>query len=80
MNPLKLINPKLKMDGRLALGSKFIEFLKSYKWSSYLDYLGIIRPENKIFEKIDFIDYFESKKSFQKEIFEWIKIKVEEEN
>jgi len=56
-----------------------MEFLKSYKWSSYFDYLEITRPENKILSKIDFINYFESKKSFQKEIFEWIKIKIEEE-
>ncbi|MCX6751600.1 MAG: transposase [Candidatus Nomurabacteria bacterium] len=82
LNPLKLINPNSKLDGSKASvqsTSKFMEFLKSYKWSSYFDYLDIIRPENKILNRIDFLDYFESKKSFQKEIFEWIKIKAEEE-
>lgn len=80
LNPLKLINSKWKIDGSKASVSKFTNFLGSYKWSSYFDYLEIIRPENKIINRIDFIDYFESKKSFQKEIFEWIKIKIEEES
>ena len=80
LNPLKLVDSNWNKNGRLASVSKFTEFLKSYKWSSYFDYLEIIRPENKIINRIDFLNYFESKKSFQKEIFEWIKIKVEEEN
>lgn len=80
LNPLKLINLNLKIDGSKASVSKFINFLDSYKWSSYFDYLGIIRSENKILNKIDFVHYFKSKKSFKKEIFEWIKIKVEEVN
>ena len=42
------------------------------------DYLEIIRPESKIINRIDFLNYFESKNSFQEEIFEWIKIKTEE--
>lgn len=80
LNPLKLIDSNWNKDGSKASVSKYIKFLDSYKWSSYLDYLEIIRPENKILDRIDFLNYFESKKSFQKEIFEWIKIKAEEEN
>lgn len=82
LNPLKLIDPNWSKTGRLASGSivpKFKEFLSSYKWSSYFDYLEITRPENKILDRINFLNYFESKKSFQKEIFEWIKIKIEED-
>jgi len=82
LNPLKLIDSDWDKAGRLASGfrvSKFVNFLDSYKWSSYFDYLDIIRSENKILDRIDFLDYFESRKSFKKEIFEWIKIKIEEE-
>ena len=77
LNPLKLVDSKwkkLKIDN----SKKFLKFLDSYKWSSYIDYLGIIRLENKIINRINFLDYFESRKSFQKEIFEWIRIKIEE--
>ncbi len=81
LNPLKLVDSNWNKAERLASGSdsKFINFLDSYRWSSYLDYLEIVRPENKILSRINFLDYFESKKSFQKEIFEWIKIKTEED-
>ena len=78
LNPLKLIYSNWNKNGSKASVLKFTEFLGSYKWSSYFDYLEIIRPENKILNRINFIDYFESRKSFQKEIFEWIKIKIEE--
>ncbi|PIP69188.1 hypothetical protein CO033_02575 [Candidatus Nomurabacteria bacterium CG_4_9_14_0_2_um_filter_32_10] len=80
LNPLKLIDSKWNKNGSKASVLKFIIFLDSYKWSSYLDYMRIYRLENKILDRIDFIDYFESKKSFQREIFEWIKIKIEKEN
>ena len=73
LNPIKLIDPKWKEQG-IKDKKKILNFLNSYKWSSYLDYLEIIRPENKIINRIDFLDYFDSKKSFQEEIFEWIKI------
>src|SRR3989344_2935482 len=62
LNPLKLIDPNCNKNGRLASvssGLKFINFLDSYKWSSYFDYLEITRPENKILDRINFLDYFE---------------------
>ncbi|MBI3305773.1 hypothetical protein HYZ82_01410 [Candidatus Nomurabacteria bacterium] len=43
------------------------------------DYLGIIRPENKIINRIDFLSYFDSKKSIKEEIFSWINIKTTDE-
>lgn len=72
LNPLKLLDPKWKVEG---IKNKNIatDFLDSCKWSSYLDYMGVIRPENKILNRIDFLNYFETKKDFQEEIFEWIK-------
>ncbi len=73
LNPLKLIDSKWKEKG-IKNKKKAIFFLNSYKWSSYTDYLEIIRPENKIINRINFLDYFKTKHDFQKEIFDWIKI------
>ena len=76
LNPIKLIDSKWKEQG-IKDKKKAVEFLNSYKWSSYADYLDVSRPENKIINRIDFLNYFETKKDFQKEIFEWINIKEE---
>ncbi len=74
LNPVKLIDSKWKEEGirdkKLAL-----EFLDKYKWSSYLDYKGIKRKEEKILDRENFINYFPDIKSFDKEIFEWINFK-----
>jgi len=40
-----------------------------YSWSSYPDYLLGNRIENKILDRKNFLNYFSSKKDFQKEIF-----------
>ena len=55
-----------------------LAFLKSYQWSSYIDYLEIFRSENKIINRIDFLNYFKTRRDLRKEIFDWIKIKEEE--
>jgi len=77
LNPLKLINPKWR-DGGIKNIKNALNFLDSYKWSSYFDYLEVIRLENKIINKFDFLNYFETKRDFQEEIFDWIKIKLED--
>ncbi len=74
LNPIKLIYPNWKEEG-IKNRKEAINFLDSYKWSSYSDYLETIRLENKIINKIDFLNYFKTKRDFYKEIFEWIKIK-----
>ena len=76
LNPLKLIDKNWKEFG-LKNKRKALEFLKSYKWSSYLDFLGIKRIENKIINRIDFLNYFDSLESFQEEIFDWMKFDEE---
>ena len=75
LDPLKLIDSRWKEQG-VKNEKKTIDFLDSYKWSSYLDYLEFNRPENKIINRIDFLNYFGTKQDFQKEIFDWIKIKI----
>lgn len=77
LNPIKLIDAKWKE--RVTKNKKeVVNFLNSYKWSSYFDYLEFNRQENKIIDRIDFLNYFETKHDFQEEIFDWIKIKFEE--
>jgi putative transposase len=73
LNPLKLINSKWKEQG-VRDQIKAIKFLESYKWSSYHDFLFTSRVENKIINRDKFLDYFRTKKYFQKDIFDWIRI------
>lgn len=40
LNPLEIIEPNWK-EGGIRDWKKAIQFLESYRWSSYLDYLGI---------------------------------------
>jgi len=74
LNPIKQIEPKWKEKG-IKDKNKALEFLDSYKWSSYSDYMEEIRPEGKIIDRINFLNYFDTKKDFQYEIFDWINIK-----
>lgn len=77
LNPIKLIQGDWKEKG-IKNKSESIKFLNEYKWSSYDDFLGIIRKENKIIDKASFsLNYFPNKEVFKKEIFEWLKLKDE---
>ncbi|MBI2673705.1 MAG: hypothetical protein HYX23_00270 [Candidatus Zambryskibacteria bacterium] len=73
LNPIKLFPKNWKEEG-IKDKIKVISFLKKYKWSSYNDYLSEDRVESRLLDKKSFPDYFRSKKSFQKEIFEWFDI------
>lgn len=72
LNPIKLINSKWKEQG-IKNKKRALDFLDSYKWSSYSDYLMIPRIESKIINREKFFNYFKTKKLFQKDIFNWIK-------
>lgn len=71
LNPIKLINSKWKKEG-IKDKNEALEYLSKYKYSSYLDYLGENRVQNKVLEINSFPKYFSSKIAFKKEIFEWI--------
>lgn len=71
LNPIKLLQKNWKEVG-IKQKQKAMEFLKSYKYSSYVDYLGKNRPENIIISKSGFPDYFPGVKNFMKEIMTWI--------
>lgn len=71
LNPVKLIQPDWKESG-IENKDKIINFLKDYKHSSYLDYMGVNREENKIINKEVFPEYFPSIDDFEREIFDWL--------
>lgn len=75
LNPVKLIDPQWKERG-LSNEKKTLQFLDEYSWSSYHDYRGKNRPESKIIFTKDFPDYFSNKKTFDYEIFDWLRISL----
>lgn len=72
LNPVKLIQRNWKERG-IRNKQQAINFLNSYKYSSYRDYFSPeSRIESVILNKKDFPNYFPTKQKFQKEIFEWL--------
>jgi putative transposase len=74
LNPIKLIQKDWKENG-IKNKKGALEYLCKYQYGSYLDYLEIERIQNKILNIEAFPKYFPNKKSFQKEIFEWLNYK-----
>lgn len=77
------LNPISLVDG--GWKEKYIEdkketknFLNNYEYSSYLDYLGIKRPESKILNKEAFPEYFETVTDFDEMVDEWMNFKNSE--
>lgn len=75
LNPIKLIQKDWKEVG-IKDKQRSIDYLNSYKHSSYLDYLSEDRIERLILSKADFPNYFFNKKGFAKEIMTWINHKT----
>ncbi len=75
LNIMKLINKNWKEEG-IKNKQQALNFLDTYKYSSYLDYTGVIRKENAILNKEMFPNYFPSVKSFKQDIFDWLKISL----
>jgi len=71
LNPIRLIKKDWKEIG-IKNKKEALEYLQNYKYSSYVDYWGIERIQNKILNIESFPKYFPNKKSFQGEIFEWL--------
>ncbi len=72
LNALKLFDYSWKEKGIKNLSNAII-YLKSYPYSSLLDYLEIKRIQNKIINPKFFPDYFPTNKEVWKDIFSWIK-------
>lgn len=64
LNPLEIEFPKWEEDINKS-SSEMKNFLNTYRYSSYLDYIGNDRVESNILKKDNFPDYFTSKKGFK---------------
>lgn len=74
LNPVKLIDPTWKEEG-IADIPRAQDFLKTYQYSSYLDFLGIGRPEVKILERSEagpFSAYFSTPRDFSGFLEQWL--------
>jgi putative transposase len=71
LNIIKLIQKDWKERG-IKNKSQALGYLNNYQYSSYLDYIGVSRVQNKILNKNDFPRYFGSINDFKEEIFEWL--------
>jgi len=74
LNPIKLIQKDWKEVG-IKNKNQAIKYLEEYEYSSFLDYTGVGRLQNKILNTRPFPSYFPNKTSFLKEIFEWLSFK-----
>lgn len=74
LNPIKLIQKDWKEKG-IKNKTESIEYLNKYEYSSYLDFIEEERSQNKILDLKEFPTYFPDKKSFIKDIFEWLSYK-----
>ena len=71
LNPLKMIDKDWKEKG-IRNKKEALDYLAQYKYSSYIDYMGNERIQNKILNRKSFPNYFPIQKEFSREIFEWI--------
>ncbi len=74
LNSIKLIQKDWKEKGIKNI-KEALTYLKTYEYSSYLDFLGEKRIQNKILNLELFPKYFPNKTSFNKEIFEWLSLR-----
>ena len=74
LNPVKIIDLKWKENG-ITDRKKAEQYLASYPYSSYLDYMGQVREEDAILNKNVFPEYFKSIKEFSQTINEWLTFK-----
>lgn len=74
LNPVKIIEPEWKENGISdRVGAK--TYLANYLYSSYLDYSGANREEEKILNKNAFPEYFATSKDFEQSIDDWLAYK-----
>ena len=74
LNPIKLIEPLWKEIG-IEDQPRTEAYLEKYRYSSYQDYCGKIRLENKIINKTALPEYFTSPADFKKHVTEWLNYK-----
>lgn len=76
LNPIKLIEPRWKERG-VHNKKRAEQYLKKYRFSSYLDYIGIKRSEHLILAKEEAPDYFSDAREFKSFLCDWLEYKDE---
>lgn len=71
LNPVKLIDKKWKENG-ISNREKAKKYLENYKFSSYLDYIGRRRIEQKIINTDILPNLFDELSTFENEVKEWL--------
>lgn len=71
LNPIKLIDKNWK-EGGLKDKKQAINFLNTYDFSSYANYMDPQKPTAIILNIKAFPQYFTNQKAFKSEIFDWI--------
>lgn len=71
LNPIKLIEPEWKESG-IRDHIQAEKYLGAYKYSSYRDFLGESRLENKIIQREALPEYFESPRDFRTSVTGWL--------
>ncbi len=71
LNPIKLIQKDWK-EGGIKNKREALNYLNRYAFSSYLDFVGEKRVQNRILNTKAFPEYFPNQNSFTKEILEWL--------
>ncbi|MEK7576463.1 MAG: transposase [Patescibacteria group bacterium] len=71
LNPIKLIEPKWKETG-IKDKKQAAAYLKKYRFSSYLDFMGQSREEKYILNRNEFPKYFTKPTNFSALINEWL--------
>ncbi len=71
LNPIKLIEPDWK-ESKISDTGKAMEFLSTYKYSSYPSYVDPNFKENILLSKNEFPEYFLDKKDFEDLHKDWL--------
>ena len=74
LNPVEHIEPTWKEKGIIDI-KKVETYLAGYSYSSYLDYLGMERPQVAILNRTAFPDYFADKNSFNSFTHSWLALR-----
>ncbi|KKR76712.1 MAG: Transposase [Parcubacteria group bacterium GW2011_GWE2_40_8] len=71
LNPVKMVDPHWKENG-ISNKDKVDDFLKQYKYSSFIDYLGLERKEGLIIDKNVLPEYFDDTLELRKYLDFWL--------
>lgn len=70
-NPIDIVKSDWREEKTNNL-EKTIKFLETYRWSSYLDYIGK-RNFPSVTQREFLLDFFEGPKEYKKEMYKWLK-------